>query len=85
VPAGNGWQKHAAVENVTQNWEEVIEEAEPGLTEPSVPAMAFAASFPEEQAGTVTDQRSVCKRLCKEQSYTTISCRIQLLSGLSGV
>ena len=56
MPGGNGWQKCAAVENLTQRWEEGVEEAEPGLTASPVPATAFAASFPEEQAGSVIDQ-----------------------------
>ena len=53
---GNGRQKWAAVENLTQRWEEGVDEAEPGLTAPRVPATAFAASSPEEQAGSVIDQ-----------------------------
>lgn len=36
-----------------KRWEEGIEEAEPGPTAP--PAMALAASLPEEAAGSVID------------------------------
>lgn len=53
---GNGRQKWAAVENLTQRWEERVDEAEPGLTAPPLPATAFAAASPEEQAGSVIDQ-----------------------------
>ena len=56
VPGGNGWQRCAAAENLTWRWEEGVEEAEPGLTAPLVHSTAFAASFPEEQAGSVIDQ-----------------------------